>query len=69
MELVEYVLKIKFRDFFRIINWDSKWLYELVDILVEIEVIKEDLNYFVLLLYFDLLFGINLIVNKLLFNI
>lgn len=68
-ELVESALKTKLRDYPRITNRDSKRLYELVDILAEIEAIKEDPNYSALLSYFDSSSGINPIVNKLPFNI
>lgn len=68
-ELVESALKTKVRDFPRITNRDSKRLYDLVDILAEIEPINEDSNYSALLSYFDSSSGINQIVNKLPFNI
>ena len=48
---------------------DNKELYELVDILSEIESIKENSKYYSLLAYFDSLSGVLPILNKLPYNI
>lgn len=57
LEMIEVVLKNKFVVFLRFSIKDNKWLYDFVDIVLEIEVVKE-------ILYFDLLSGVNFIVLK-----
>lgn len=44
-------------------------MYELVDILVEIEVVKENLKYLIFFFYFDFLLGIIFIINKFFYNL
>lgn len=41
-EMIEFVLKNKFNKFFKIIMKDLKMLYDLFDILIEIELVKEN---------------------------
>lgn len=63
-EMIEVVLKNKFLVFLRFSIKDNKWLYDFVDIVLEIEVVKEILYFFLFFVYFDLLSGVNFIVLK-----
>ena len=64
--MVENALKTKLLNFPRITFRDSKrWLYDLADILSEIESIKSDKRYSSLQAYYDSSSGILPIVNKL----
>lgn len=40
-------------------------MYDLVDILLEIQCLKEDLNYVVLFFFYDIFLGVNFIIVKL----
>lgn len=64
LEMIEVVLKNKFVVFLRFSIKDNKWLYDFVDIVLEIEVVKEILYFFLFFVYFDLLSGVNFIVLK-----
>lgn len=64
LEMIEVVLKNKFLVFLRFSIKDNKWLYDFVDIVLEIEVVKEILYFFSFFVYFDLLSGVNFIVLK-----
>jgi hypothetical protein len=68
-ELVEAALRKKLADFPKLPPRDYMRLYELSDILSEIESVKEDPRYSTLLSYFDSSIGINPVVAKLPFNI
>lgn len=65
-EMIDSVLKVKFLFFLKLLNKDWKKFYDLVDIFVEIEVLKEDDMYGFMFLYFDIFIGIGFIVCKLL---
>ena len=64
-ELVEASLKAKLAAFPRITYKDTNKLYELADILAEVEAMKRDPRYGALLSYFDTSAGVNPIVAKL----
>ena len=64
-EMVETSLKQKLAAFPKLTRRDTKKLYELVDILPEVEPVKEDQQYSLLLSYFDTSAGVIPIVNKL----
>lgn len=64
-ELIEEALKRKLDRFPKLSNKDYKKLYELTDILAEIQSIKEDDQYHDLLAYYDTSSGIIPIVRKL----
>ncbi|XP_014673822.1 PREDICTED: uncharacterized protein LOC106814066 [Priapulus caudatus] len=64
-EKVEAALKWRLESFSRITGRDNKKLYELSDILAEIEAVKEDPQYQAVMAYFDSSSGINPIVNRL----
>lgn len=51
----------------KFINKDYRKFFELSDILLEIEVVKDNVEYFILFVYFDIFLGILLIVNKFLY--
>ncbi|XP_071177333.1 uncharacterized protein [Mytilus edulis] len=68
-ESVEASLIAKLNNFPKLTQKDNKELYELVDILSEIESIKEDSKYYSLLAYFDSSSGVLPILNKLPYNI
>ncbi|XP_063449024.1 uncharacterized protein LOC134728358 [Mytilus trossulus] len=68
-ESVEASLIAKLNNFPKLTHKDNKELYELVDILSEIESIKEDSKYYSLLAYFDSSSGVLPILNKLPYNI
>ncbi|XP_052074220.1 uncharacterized protein LOC127712067 [Mytilus californianus] len=68
-ESVEASLMAKLNNFPKLTQKDNKKLYELVDILSEIESIKEDVKYNSLLAYFDSSSGVLPILNKLPYNI
>ncbi|XP_052087892.1 uncharacterized protein LOC127724930 [Mytilus californianus] len=64
-ELIESTLKDKILKFGKMNNTDNKRLYELGDLLAEIDSVKEDPKYSTLLGYFDSSSGVNPIVSKL----
>ena len=64
-ELIESLLKKKLACFPTLNVKDDKKFYELLDLLCEIQSLKEDRNYSSLLSYFDTSSGINPIVQKL----
>lgn len=64
-EMVEAALKTKLANFPRLTSKDSEKLYDLADILAEIESAKENKTYSSLLSYYDTSSGIKPIVNKL----
>ncbi|MES9882784.1 MAG: hypothetical protein ABW185_18100 [Sedimenticola sp.] len=64
-EMVEASLKSKLARFPKLTSKDSEKLYELSDILSEIESVKEDKRYHSLLSYYDSSSGVNPIVSKL----
>ena len=64
-EMIETALKTKLNNFPRLTNKDSKKLYELSDMVTEMECIKENDKYRTLLSYFDSSSGVIPIVNKL----
>ena len=64
-EVVEFGLKAKLQTFPRLTAKDNSKLNDLTDILSEIESVKENPRYSVLLLYFDSSAGLTPIVNKL----
>ncbi|XP_062602313.1 uncharacterized protein LOC134264026, partial [Saccostrea cucullata] len=68
-ELVEAALKSKLDKFPSVSISDSKKLYELADLLTEIDSVKEDPTYSTLLSYFDSSSGILPVVRKLPVNI
>lgn len=68
-ELVESALSSKLQNFPKLTNRDSNKLYELADILGEIEAVKDDAKYQSLLAYYDSSSGVIPIVNKLPYNI
>ena len=68
-ELVESALKAKLERFPRLMPKDSKQLYDLADILAEIEAARETPKYTTLLSYFDSSSGILPIINKLPYNL
>lgn len=61
-EMVEVVLKCKIDNFVKIIFKNFKILYDLLDVLSEIEVVKEEIKYSFFLGYYDFLFGVIFIV-------
>lgn len=61
-------MKLKLDRFLLVFINDGKKFYDLVDLLIEIVVIKEDFIYVIFLLYFDLFSGILFVVKKLLMN-
>lgn len=69
LEVVELLIKKKFVWFFKLGNKDYVKLYEFLDIVIEIDFLKENFIYLILFVYFDLLLGVNLIVVKLLYSI
>lgn len=64
-ELVELALKTKLEQFSRLTIKENKRMYELADILAEIEAAKENPKYSTLLSYFDSSSGIIPIISKL----
>lgn len=68
-EMVEGALRKKLNNFHRISNKDNKRLFELVDIVSEIEAIKENPTYKTLLSVYDSSAGVNQIMSKLPFYI
>lgn len=69
LEMVEVFIKYKFNLFLRFGNKENKKLYELVDIMIEIELLMENLYYFILLLYFNFFLGVFFIIYKFFFNL
>ena len=63
--MIENALKRKLDSFPKISPRDPKRLYDLLDILTEIESIKENPRYAILLSYFDSSSGVTPIINKL----
>lgn len=68
-ETIESTLKRKLNNFPRLTNKEPKKLYELSDLVSEIESLKEDPEYCSLLGYFDSSSGVTPIVNKLPYNL
>jgi hypothetical protein len=68
-EMVEAAIKERLSSFPRIGNKDNKKLYELVDIMIEIESRMANPQYTVLLSYFNSSSGVLPIINKLPCNI
>jgi len=68
-EMIEAAVKAKLANFPKLTNKDCKKLYELYDILSEIEAIKENPKYFALLAYYDSSSGVLPIVHKLPYGI
>ena len=68
-EMVEESLKKKLRNFPRLSNKDNKKLYDLADLVSEIEAVKRDSKYSSILGYYDSSTGVTPIVNKLPFNL
>lgn len=68
-ELVETALKSKLQNFPKLTLKDSKKLFELSDVLSEIECIKENPKYTTMLAYYDSSSGIIPIINKLPYNL
>ena len=64
-EMVEASLKKKLNDFPKLNNKDSIKLYDLLDILCEVESVKSNPDYGTLLAYYDSSSGVTPIVNKL----
>lgn len=64
-EMVEFALKQKLANVPKLTNKDYRKLFELSDILSEIETVKDNVEYSTLLAYFDTSSGILLFVNKL----
>nr|XP_022312019.1 uncharacterized protein LOC111117241 [Crassostrea virginica] len=64
-ELVEAILKDKLQKFQKIGLSDSKRMYELSDLIAEIQAVKENPKYATLFGYFDSSTGVNPIVSKL----
>lgn len=62
-------LKIKLNFFFFIINKELYCLYDLLDVLEEILLLKRDEWYELFFVYYDVLVGVNFIVMKLLYNL
>ena len=62
--MVEGALRKKLNNFHRISNKDNKRLFELVDIVSEIEAIKENPTYQTLLSVYDSSAGVNQIMSK-----
>lgn len=69
LEMVEVFIKYKFNLFLRFGNKENKKLYELVDIMIEIELLMGNLYYFILLLYFNFFLGVFFIIYKFFFNL
>lgn len=67
-ETIQTYLTSKLTDFPKLSNKDSKKLFDLVDLLSEVEAIKENPAYSSLLSYFDTSAGINPILSKLPYN-
>jgi hypothetical protein len=63
--MIENALKHKLDSFPKISSKDPKRLYDLLDILTEIESVKENPRYAILLSYFDSSSGVTPIINKL----
>lgn len=63
-EMVEFALKQKLSILPRLTNKDNKRLYELCDILSEVEAVKEDEKYAALLSYLDSSAGILPVLKK-----
>lgn len=68
-EMIHAVVLKKLNEFPKLGHKDSAKLYELSDILSEIESLKEDPKYATLLAYFDSSVGVSPVVNKLPFNL
>lgn len=69
LEKVEVVFKKKLNFVFKMIVKDRGEMYEFFDILFEIRVVKERLEYVGFLSFYDIFMGINFMVIKLLFNL
>lgn len=68
-EMLEEMMKKKIRDFPNLTNKENKKLFELSDIVSEIESLKCDQKYATLLAYYDSSSGVTPIVNKLPYNL
>ena len=68
-EMIDAAIKERLSSFPRIGNKDNKKLYELVDIMIEIESLMANPQYTVLLSYFNSSSGVLPIINKLPYNI
>ena len=68
-EMLENTLKRKIKDFPSLTNKDSKKLFDLSDIVSEIESLKSNEKYASLLAYYDSSSGVTPIVNKLPYNL
>lgn len=66
--MIESILKDKFVKFFRFSINDIQKFFEFVDLFIEILSLKEQIVYKLFLVYFDFLVGINLIIEKLFYN-
>lgn len=64
VELVEVLFKVWFMDLFDFM--DCKKFYVLYDLLIEVEIVKNFSEYSIIFFYFDLLFGVRFIIQKLL---
>lgn len=64
-EVIDACLRAKLDKFPKIASKDSKKLYDLTDLLCEIESVKENPRYVTLLSYFDASSGVTPVVNKL----
>jgi len=68
-EVIQTYLTSKLTNFPKLTNKDSKRLFDLVDLLSEVEAIKENPSYASLLSYFDTSAGINPVLGKLPYNV
>ena len=68
-EMVDESLKKKLHNFPKLSNKDSKKLYDLADLVSEIEALKQDPKYSTILSYYDASSGVIPIVNKLPYNL
>lgn len=66
--MIESILKDKFVKFFRFSIKDIQKFFEFVDLFIEILSLKEQIVYKLFLVYFDFSVGINLIIEKLFYN-
>lgn len=65
LEMVQSSVKKKWNDFPKITNRDTQRLYDLADLLSEIQSVEENQQYQTLLAYFDSSAGVILVVRKL----
>lgn len=69
LEYVEVFIRFKLLSFLKLGNKDYQKLYDFLDIFMEMQFLKENLKYSVMLVYLDFLFGIRLIIFKLLYGL